>query len=236
MTSTAAPLSRRERTRAATIAEIKELARAQMAAEGTAALNLRALARDMGVVPSALYRYFPGRDELMTALIIDAFDGLADAMADALEGIDDPVLGWLAGARAMRRWALDHPTEWALVYGGPVPGYDAPPATVGPATRSTDLLVGLLRRAIESGRLGRAELKVLRARAPREHLRALAASPAADSGLPPELVAAGLSVWTHLLGLVSLEVFGHLEPIVGDPEPLFEAEITAALDRLALGA
>src|SRR5258705_679399 len=115
----------RERVRAELTREIADVARGQLATDGAGGLSLRAVAREVGMVSSAIYRYFPSRDELLTALIVDAFDavGLAAERADASRDADDIRGRWLAVATAVRRWALDHPHQYALVYGSPVPGY-----------------------------------------------------------------------------------------------------------------
>ena len=120
--------SARERVRAELIREITEIARRQLATEGAAGLSLRAVAREMGMVSSAIYRYFPSRDDLLTTLIIDGYNavGAAVEQAEAACPRDDYTGRWLAACRAVRDWALANPHEYALVYGSPVPGYEAP--------------------------------------------------------------------------------------------------------------
>lgn len=147
---TARQLARAELTRA-----IKEAATRQLAETGAAALSLRAVARDLGLASSALYRYFPSRDALLTALIVDAFNaiGAAAESGAASAAPADPGVRWLAACRAVRQWALAHPHEFALVYGSPVPGYRAPADTVDPATRVTRLMAGLVVEAHASGLL-----------------------------------------------------------------------------------
>jgi AcrR family transcriptional regulator len=115
----------RERVRAELIREITEIARRQLATEGAAGLSLRAVAREMGMVSSAIYRYFPSRDDLLTALIIDGYNAVGTAVekADAAWPAEDYAGRWLAACRAVREWALAHPHEYALVYGSPVPAY-----------------------------------------------------------------------------------------------------------------
>src|ERR1700710_1427592 len=127
----------RARVRAGLVEEIKGIARRHVAEQGASALSLRAVAREVGMVSSAIYRYFPSRDDLLTALIVDAFDAVGRAAEDAdATCAEDDVRGrWLAVAIAVRRWALTNPHEYALVYGSPVPGYAAPTDTVDPATR-----------------------------------------------------------------------------------------------------
>ena len=127
----------RQRARAELTREIKEAARRQLAETGAPQLSLRAVARELGLVSSALYRYFPSRDDLLTALIIDAYDSLGEAAeaAAAANGTAGPRSGWRAVCHAIRDWARANPHEYALIYGSPVPGYQAPRDTVGPAAR-----------------------------------------------------------------------------------------------------
>src|ERR1700737_1118305 len=132
-----APRTARERARAELTHEIKEEARRQLAAEGAPRLSLRAVARELGMVSSALYRYFPSRDDLLTALIIDAYESIGAQVeaADAARPPADLRGRWRAMAQAVRKGALAHPHEYALVYGSPVPGYSAPQETIVPASR-----------------------------------------------------------------------------------------------------
>src|ERR1700743_3471809 len=126
----------RERVRAELIREIKDEARRQAATASAGGLSLRAVARELGMASSALYRYFPSRDDLLTALIIDAYDALgekAERAAGAVRPRSDTRARWRAPAGTVRAWARAHPHEYALLYGTPVPGYSAPQATVAPA-------------------------------------------------------------------------------------------------------
>ena len=127
----------RERVRAELTREITDVARAQLATEGAGGLSLRAVAREMGMVSSAIYRYFSSRDDLLTALIVDGYNAIGEAaeQANAAYAAGDYAGRWLAVCRAIRDWALAHPHEYALVYGSPVPGYQAPQQTIGPAAR-----------------------------------------------------------------------------------------------------
>ena len=133
--------------------EITDIARARLAAEGAAALSLRAVARDMGMVSSAVYRYFGSRDELLTALIIDGYNAIGEAVenADAACRRGDYSGRWLAACRAARGWAIAHPHEYALIYGSPVPGYQAPADTIGPAARSAVVFGRLVSDAHAAG-------------------------------------------------------------------------------------
>jgi AcrR family transcriptional regulator len=207
----------RARARIEVTAAIKDEARRQLAEEGAAKLSLRAVARELGMASSAIYRYFPSRDELLTALIIDAYDSLGAAAEAAHDAVADaaPVRRWTAVCEEVRRWALAHPHEYALIYGSPVPGYAAPQATVRPAGRVGLLLIGIVRDAHRG-------LGVARAKLPAE-LRTEAERIAADLApdLPPEVVATLVAAWAQLFGLVGFEVFGQFNRVVEDREPFF---------------
>jgi AcrR family transcriptional regulator len=233
MTETMPRRSRRERVRQATVAEIKAVARAQMAAEGTAGVSLRAIARDMGMTAPALYRYFGSRDELVTALVTDAYDALADAMEAAVAAAGGHAERMRAAFGAFRAWGLEHPTEFALIFGSPIPGYVAPESTRPAGTRYTDLLVRLLTEAVADGTLdpGRVEVRVpaLLARQVDEFQRRRD-----GPHLPVPVLAFGLGAWARVHGLVTLEVFGHLAPAVGDGAGLFEQELETIVRQSAL--
>jgi len=156
----------RERVRAELSREIKEEARRQLGASGAGGLSLRAVAKELGMVSSALYRYYPSRDDLLTVLIIDAYNALGAAAEDAIAagqtaaGCADPARPappardrWTAACHAVRDWALANPHEYALIYGSPVPGYRAPEATIGPAARVPLAFAGLLGEALARGEL-----------------------------------------------------------------------------------
>ncbi|MET9675456.1 TetR/AcrR family transcriptional regulator [Streptomyces sp. NPDC006482] len=214
----------RARARIEITAAIKAEARAQLAAEGAAKLSLRAVARELGMVSSALYRYFPSRDDLLTALIVDAYDSLgaaAETAAAETAGLR-PLARWTAVCRAVRAWAVAHPHEYALIYGSPVPGYTAPQDTNAPAARAGLVLVGIVREAHAGEGVALPPLPdALRPEAAR-----LAAEVAPD--LPPALVVALVAAWSHLFGVVSFEVFGQFNRLVEDRDTFF----TAAARRL----
>ncbi|MCD2468384.1 MULTISPECIES: TetR/AcrR family transcriptional regulator [unclassified Streptomyces] len=209
----------RARARIEITAAIKDEARTQLAAEGAAKLSLRAVARELGMVSSALYRYFPSRDDLLTALIVDAYDaiGAAAEKAAAETAGQRPLDRWTAVCRAVRVWAVAHPHEYALIYGSPVPGYSAPQDTIVPASR-----VGLV--LIEAARSAHTGEGVALPPLP-EALRPEAARLAADIApdLPPALAVALVAAWSQLFGLISFEVFGHFHNIVEDRDAFFAA-------------
>lgn len=151
------PRTARERARAEIRAELLAVARHHLATDGPANLSLRAVARDLGVASSAVYRYVESRDALLTLLILEAYDAVGQACEDAFEAAagrgEDAGSCWLAVARAFRGWALEHPHQYALVYGTPVPGYAAPAETVGAAVRLWGVVARVLVAARTSGTL-----------------------------------------------------------------------------------
>ena len=229
----------RARVRAELTSQIVTTARQHLATSGAAGLSVRAVARDLGMVSSAVYRYVPSRDELLTLLIVEAYDALGAAAEQAEAEVDrDDLDGrFRAVARAVRRWALGHEHEYALVFGSPVPGYRAPETTIGPATRVPTLLVAIIRDAVRAGRvpthLPTPPAPVVEAMAP-----VRSAFEADGTAVPPELVARGLMAWTYLFGAVSMDVFGHRHNVVqGEREvdsPFFEHEVDALLGWLGL--
>ncbi|WNM41157.1 TetR/AcrR family transcriptional regulator [Micromonospora halotolerans] len=225
--------SLRARVRAGMIDEIKAVARRHLATDG-ANLSLRAVARDMGMVSSAIYRYFPSRDDLLTALILEAYEALGDAVEAADAGADQADLRgrWHAACRAARAWALAHPAEYALLYGSPVPGYAAPDDTVAPAQRPPETLVGILRDGVATGRLHPSGEELP------EPLRSDVAELAAllPVDLPPALLARGMAGWTQLFGLISFELFGRINRALPHRDEYFDHQIGLMADLVGLPA
>lgn len=217
----------RDRARAELTREIKEAARRQLAVEGAQRLSLRAVARELGMVSSALYRYFPSRDDLLTQLIIDAYDGIADAADAAVAGIPtaDERGRWRAVANAARVWARSHPHEFALVYGTPVPGYQAPTDTVASASRIPIALLTVVRDAHENRRLAVPDLDL----APELAAQARAVAELTGIDVPPAAMTRAIVAWTQLFGMISFELFGQL---VGSMDPA-DAFFAEAVERMA---
>ena len=106
------------------------------------------------MVSSAIYRYVRSRDDLLTLLVVDGYDELGDAVDEAEGAIarDDFRGRFLAIGRAVREWALREPATYALLFGSPVPGYQAPAErTTGPGTRVIGALVRVGRRPTSRG-------------------------------------------------------------------------------------
>ena len=132
-----APRRARDIARAHLTAEITDTARRHLVEHGAAGLSLRAVSRELGMASSAIYRYFPSRDALLTQLIVDAYDALGAAVEAAEGAVDraDNLARFRAIAHSVRAWALTNPHEYALIYGSPLPGYVAPADTNDPATQ-----------------------------------------------------------------------------------------------------
>jgi AcrR family transcriptional regulator len=214
---------RRAVQRLATAAEIKRVAREQMAAAGAAGLSLRAVAAAMGITAPAIYRYFANRDALVTALIVDAFDALGAAIRTAIESqaAAGSAARLLAALRAYRAWSLTHPSEFALLFGTPIPGYVAPREVTVPAARRA--FAALL--AVPTAAWERGEITIA------------APSPSDDvpgAPLPPAVYAQVIEDWATCHGLISLELTGHLAPAIGDPAAAYERAIRHIAQRLGL--
>ncbi len=215
----ARPPTPRQVAREQTVARIKELALAQLAESGATELSLRAIARDLGLVSSAIYRYYAGRDELITALIVDAYADLADAL-EAASAPDrrGPRRRWEETCAALRSWALAQPHRFSLLYGSAIPGYRAPADTIEPATRVLRALLAAADGAAVATRPPtRGQL--------RAQLDAAARALATDHDEATLLVL--VAVFAQLVGLVTLEIGGHF---VGGFEPADDLYAALVLD------
>jgi AcrR family transcriptional regulator len=213
--------------------EIKAIARRHLATDG-ANLSLRAVARDLGVVSSALYRYYPSRDDLLTALIIDAYNALGAAVeaADTSVADRDDLRGrWLACSHAVRDWGLANPAEYALVYGSPVIGYAAPPDTISAAVRTPSALVGILADGLAAHAL-----------IPPENLD-VPADLQTDVSLiraefwpevPESLLVLGTIGWIHIFGAVSFELFGQLNNTINARDSYFDLQMRLMADLIGI--
>lgn len=225
-------MGKRQETRQRIEAQILELARRQLSAEGVAGLSVRAIARDLGMASSAVYRYVASRDELLTLLLVATYSELADWVEQARGRADG---GWraevMAVAHAMRTWALDQPARWALLYGSPVPGYHAPPeSTVGPGTRVVGILFDAVAKGLASGDIVATEGVVAQPLSEDlQRIRAEFGFPGGDA-----LVIRCTMLWAVLVGAISLEVFGQygVDTFV-DTHALFDQQVSLVVDSLA---
>lgn len=218
------------------MADIRRIGRRHLAEHGAAALSLRAVARDLGVVSSAVYRYVPSRDALLTLLIEDAYTDLGAAVtkAEQLAPREDFRGRWLSIAHAVRRWALAEPARYGLLYGSPVPGYAAPAErTSEPGTRVPRLVIELMAEAHAAGKVRPIRGEGVLTDRLRQDLAAIMREVGAE--LPDELVAALLLGWVSLFGTVSFEVFGQYGvDTISTPEALFEHQITTLAETIGL--
>ena len=215
----------RARVREALTAEILDAAREELSAVGPAALSLRSVARRLEMVPSALYRYFPSRDHILTALIVEAYHAVGATASGADEACLDagggPMQRWMAVCRGVRGWAHAHPQRWALIYGSPVPGYAAPQDTVEAALVITRVVTGIIPAE---------PVHPAGALPPSDHLEA-AIDPLRQELLPGRsagAAVAGLMAWTALIGTVSLELFGHYKGGTADFDAVFDYAMQVA--------
>lgn len=225
-------VGKRQESREQIEARIVELGRRHLVDRGAAGLSLRAIARDLGMVSSAVYRYVSSRDELLTLLLIDAYSDLADAVDRARDSADEV---WshdlVAIARAARHWAVEHPAQWALLYGSPVPGYHAPAErTVGVGTR----VVGALFDAIAAG-ITTGDIRLTNTVVPQpmssdfDRIRQEFSFPGDDA-----VIAKCFLFWAGVLGAISLEVFGQYgADTLTDPEAVFNTQLGLLVDMLA---
>ena len=226
----------RARARVEVRAAILSAAGARVAADGAAALSLRAVARDVGMVSSAVYRYFASRDELLTALIVEAYDSLgahAEAAVEATSG-RPPAARWVTTAMAIRQWAVENPHDYALLYGTPVPGYAAPNSTVVPGTRVSRALVNIVRDAVRDGRLADPPPSTVSVSADTATAFVALRSEIDLTDVGDETVLALLLAWTQLFGLLSFELFGQTRNFVHDDELLFRDAATTMARHLGL--
>ncbi|MEU6130959.1 TetR/AcrR family transcriptional regulator [Saccharopolyspora sp. NPDC047091] len=216
--------SPRERYRDQNRTEAKQVALEQLAESGPAGISVNAIAKRMGVTGPALYRYFANRDALLSALIVDAFRDLAEAVEGAAERhrkkapagrLREIALEW-------RGWALAQPHRYLLLFGTPVPGYAAPEETYDLADRGMRPLLSVF------AELAPADLPPSRTALDRQ-LTAWRAERAGGEPAPPAALRRGVLAWTRLHGLISLEVQGQFAGTGVDPELLFRAELDALL-------
>ena len=217
----------REQNRAVITARILGAARDAVAADG-AGMSMRAVAREVGIVSSAIYRYFPTKEALLTSMIIESYGRLAEALEAADLSPSRPGskrargAQWTALAHGVRDWARSSPNEFQLIYGTPLPGYVAPPETVPAA-------VAVARPFLEVG--GSRPVAAYADKALRAQMADLV-----DDGMATDAsgAAAVLAELGALVGIVTLELGGHLVGSADPADGLFAALVTRQLSTLGL--
>jgi len=219
--------------------EIVRIGRGHLALHGAAGLSLRAVARELGVVSSAVYRYVKNRDELLTLLVVDGYNALGDAVDTALETVDSGDFDgqFRALGRAVRSWALAEPACYGLLFGSPVPGYRAPAEqTTGPGTRVIGQLVRIFQGAHQAGVLlpenGRVDAAKTALSGDFAAIRAEFSLTLDDAALTR-----GVLVWAALFGAVNFEVFGQYgAETFSNPAALFDAQLDTLAQMAGLAA
>ncbi len=220
----------RARRRAAATEEIKALAWRQLAEHGPGGISLRAIARDMGTAPSALYRYFPSQSDLISALCADAYESAADALAAARDAAPpgDHARAWAALCRAYRQWALARPADFALIFGTPQPGYQAPSEITAPAAaRFTGIPLGVYAAAVQAGAADPDRTQIPPGLQTGALWKTLLGDRPPDGD--PRLAGIMLSAWVSVLGYLAAEIFGSLAELISDPGEFYQAHIRAVM-------
>jgi AcrR family transcriptional regulator len=231
------PRIRHEENHLHTANAIKAAAREEMKASGTAGLTLRGIARRMHITAPAVYNYYPRLEDLITALIVDAFNDLADAMQAAGQSVTSAT--WApkikATILAYRQWAVAHPVEFQLIYGNPIPGYAAPPEVTAPlANRPFTILYGYFYEALKAW-----EMSIppeYRSTPPNIKAYITDANRSLGAQFQPDLFYLLVVGWSRIHGIVMLELFNHLQPVVGKPEEFYLHEVTALMTSCRLKA
>ncbi len=229
-------MTRRERYREHTIDEIKTIARRQMAETGTGSLSINALAREMDMTPSAFYRYFASRDDLITVMISDAWTSLANAMgnADQAQPAHEFTARMTAVLMAYREWALANRVEFDLLFGNPIPNYQPPPeCEITPErNRSISVIFHILSDALEAGAL---KPGIEHSSPPDTlHIGFPSGTPGVTDSIPPVVSYLGVMGWAHLHGILMLELYRHTSSLVSDPDAFYRNEIRFLLRSVGL--
>ncbi|MFJ3964571.1 TetR-like C-terminal domain-containing protein [Streptomyces sp. NPDC090036] len=215
---------------------IKDVARGQLVKLGAAGLSPDTVARDSGLPVADVEAVFPHRDDLLTALVIDAYDASGEAMEQAdgaaREAGASGGARLLAVTRALRRWSFENPAEFTLIYGSPVPGYHAPQDTVPSASRTPAVLAGIVRSALEAG-----ELTPPRRSVPGpplllpEAVQLFGGAPEAPFS---DIIERGIVLWSNLIGLLVFQVFSRTHDSVRDEAAFFDYAIAVAAESIGL--
>lgn len=204
---------------------IKTVAWEQIGTQGAASLSLRAIARELHITAPAIYNYFPSRDDLVTALIVDAFNAFADSQQEAIAPLpaSDHQNRLRALGLAYRQWAVTFPQRYHLIFGTPIPGYVAPvEITMPPAARGLRVLVGVLAAAHDAGEL-RFNPELPMEAEVAEMLQAWQTARA--SGVAIEALNLALSIWGRVHGLVMLEIGYQYPPFITHPGAIYKREV-----------
>lgn len=220
--------SRRDRRRQETITDIKTAARVQLAEDGPTGISLRAIARELGMTPSAVHYYFAGREALLDALIVDGWDTLAMVLRARYEQTQ-PLPAherWIAVTRAHRTWALEHPSEYLLLYGHT--GLRVAPSGDHGIHQAMSKVVAVLftmmRDSLAAGEIDAERLQAVMPTHFRQQLAGWRETTEEMAGLPDGALVACLIGYAQLHGAITLELVGRIPPQL-QPTALFDLQM-----------
>jgi AcrR family transcriptional regulator len=226
---------RRDRRRKEAKEEIKDTARELLAEKGASGLSLRGIAKRMGMTAPALYHYFGSVNDLITALIFDGFTQLAEAVEQADRDVISrrPAERLAAVAHDVRRWALEHPTDFQLLYGNPIPTYEQPTELTYPAARRSFIVTAtIFAEAIDRGEI---DLPEEYRHLPPEIERSLDELTRVDGhDLAHQALYLAAISWARLHGHIALELFHLIQPVISDVDALFAHEVDALIHQVGL--
>lgn len=224
-------LTRREERRKATIDEIKTVAWEQMERNGPSAISLREISRTMKMSSAAIYRYFNSHADLIDELNKDALQSQIDSLSASIENSEEDIPGRLLKLGVeYRRWAVENPVRYMLVYGSPIPGYKQDWNELIPILRrGLEILLSLLQEGLAMGQLGNVVQKQLR---PELSEKLQSIIQAREYNMEPHILYLGIVIWSRIHGMVSLEINGQLELLVSTPDELYRSELELLLKNL----
>lgn len=209
---------------------IKETAWKQITELGAPALSLRAIARELKITAPAIYNYFPDRDALVTALIVDAFTSFGDSQLEARDSVDenDHAGRVRAIGIAYRNWAHAYPQRYQLIFGTPIPNYQPSAEKILPSSvRSISALFSVVEDIRTAGKLTvdtysdvNSEYKVQ---------YAMWKTHVGELHLSTMFVA--MLIWSRVHGIVSLEIQGNLPPIGKNGDDLYLYELDSIANQ-----
>ncbi|KOG64522.1 HTH-type transcriptional regulator [Streptomyces griseoflavus] len=203
---------------------IKQEAMQDVSRHGGDGLSVAELAHRLGIDPAQAEERFPGRDALLTALILDAYNAMGDSAEQGARQAEEsgagPLGRWVGVCRGVRSWAVANPRQFALVWGPPLTGYDAPPETMAAGGRTPVALIEIVREAVKSGDLREHALTPPLDEGMRRNVEILSSS--ISAGLPDIVIARMNIAWTQLLGMTGFAVYGHIAGVAADPVAFFD--------------
>ncbi|MGL4305845.1 MAG: TetR/AcrR family transcriptional regulator [Mycobacteriaceae bacterium] len=234
-------LSRRDQRRAETIAEIKFLARKQLATQGPSGLSLRGIARSMRMSSAAIYRYFDNQHNLIAALCLDAYLGFGQALDASLDATitQSPTQQWWHIGHAIRGWSNEKSEDFSLLFGTPIKNFHAPSSATGPAAaHNIHLMLNIYIRGIASGdvNLERCYIpdvivigelgRYLSTLSNTKELTAL------NAKQQRAVMSASHYAWSSILGFITSERFGNLPRLIKNVDDLYDCHLKTIMHSI----